>query len=141
MPILSYFAVVGSVLVALLFVADARLDKQPLPYSSEYVALPKAQPQLKSSILTATPAPAPDMFSAAVLAAAPPPPSSAELAAAALAKAEAVPQRTVKAETAPKKPKRVVRRAIPRDDGQNYAWRSANNGGFFGGGNSMFGRF
>jgi hypothetical protein len=139
MPILSYFAFVGSVLVALLFVADARLDKHPLPYSSEFVALPKAAQQTKSSILTATPAPEPDMTSAAVRAAAPPPPSKAELAAAALAKAEAVPERTVKAESAPKKPKRVARRAPPRNYQQNYAWRS--DGGFFGGGNSMFGRF
>jgi hypothetical protein len=106
------------------------------------VALPKAVPQPKSSILTATPAPEPDMTSAAVLAAAPPPPSSAEIAAAALAKAEAIPERTAKAEPAPKKPKRVARRLPPHDDRQNYAWRGGgNDGGFFGGGNSIFGRF
>ena len=66
MPILSYFAVVGSVLVALLFVADATLEKSgPLPFNNESVGLPKPwQPDTKGSILTATSAPEPDMASA-----------------------------------------------------------------------------
>ena len=157
MPILSYFAVVGSVLVALLFVADATLEKSgPLPFNNESVGLPKPwQPDTKGSILTATSAPEPDMTSAAVRAATPAEaPSAAMPAAAAAAKAEAVAERTVKAEPvaertakaepAPRKPKRVAARKQPRPDGdrRNYAW-SRNGGGndFFGGGNSLFGRF
>ena len=147
MPILSYFAVVGSVLVALLFVADATLEKSgPLPFNNESVGLPKPwQPDTKGSILAATSAPEPDMTSAAVRAATPPAPQSAAMpAAVAAAKAEAVPERTAKAEPAPRKPKRVAARKQPRPDGdrRNYAW-SRNGGGndFFGGGNSLFGRF
>jgi hypothetical protein len=143
MPILSYFAVVGSVLVALLFVADATLEKSgPLPFNNESVGLPKPwQPDTKGSILTATSAPEPDMALAGV----PPTPQRAAMPdAVAAAKAEAVPERTAKAEPAPRKPKRVAARKQPRPDGdrRNYAW-SRNGGGndFFGGGNSLFGRF
>jgi hypothetical protein len=139
MPIFSYFAVIGSVLVALLFVADATLEKSgPLPFNNESVGLPKPwHPEPKSSILTAMPAPEPDMTSAAVRAAAPPVAKVAEVPAqtvtaqAAAAQAEAVP--------APKKPKRVARKQ-PRD-WRDYAWSRNGNDGFFGGGNSMFGRF
>ena len=143
MPIFSYFAVVGSVLVALLFAADATLEKRgPLPFNSEFVGLPKAwnpetwQPETKRPILTATPAPAPDMTSEAVRAAAPPPVVPATAAA---ARAEAV--ATAKLDAAPRKPKQIVRRPPrPDDDRQNYAWRSGGyDGGLFGGG--MFGRF
>ena len=147
MPIFAYFAVVGSALVALLFAADATLEKRgPLPFNSEFVGLPKAwhpetwQPETKRPILTATPAPAPDMTSEAVLAAAPPAAHIAGVpAAAAAARAEAV--ATAKLDAAPKKPKRVARRLPPAaDDRQNYAWRSGGyDGGLFGGG--MFGRF
>ena len=82
---------------------------------------------------------------AAVSAATPPAPQIAAIpAAAAAAKAEAVPERTAKAEPAPRKPKHVAARKQPRLDGdrRNYAW-SRNGGGndFFGGGNSLFGRF
>jgi hypothetical protein len=157
MPILSYFAVIGSVLVALLFVADATLEKSgPLPFNNESVGLPKPwRPDTTGSILTTALAPEPDMASAAVRAAAPtapqssaaaptaPPSSAAVPAAAPAAKPEPVRARTAKVETAAKKPKHVARRQ-PRPDGpwRNYAWsRNGNDGGFFGGGNSMFGRF
>ena len=79
MPIFSYFAVMGSVLVALLFAADATLERSPLRSTSEFAGLPKAwhaadwQPETKTPVLVATPAPAPDMKSEAVVAAAPPP--------------------------------------------------------------------
>jgi hypothetical protein len=137
MPIFSYFAVIGSVLVALLFVADATLEKSgPLPFNNESVGLPKPwHPEPHSSILTGTPAPEPDMTSAAVRAATPPPAKTAEIpAAAAAAQAEAVP--------APKKPKRTARKQ-PRPNGgwRDYAWSRNGNDGFFGGGNSRFGRF
>jgi hypothetical protein len=158
MPILSYFAVAGSVLVALLFVADATLEKSgPLPFNNESVGLPKPwQPDTKGSILAATSAPEPDMTSAAVRAATPPAPQGAAVpTAAAAAKAEAAevvpertpkaePVRTAKAEPAPRKQRRVAAHKQPRPDGdrRNYAW-SRNGGGndFFSGGNSLFGRF
>jgi hypothetical protein len=41
MPIFFYFAVMGSTLVALLFVADATLEKhEPLWFNSEFTGLP-----------------------------------------------------------------------------------------------------
>jgi len=126
MPILSYFAVVGSVLVALLFVADAALTKSDAPVvpTSSMVGLPKPwhpDPQIKS--LATAPAPAPDMSAAAVVAAAPKPEPAAKVA----------------EHPAPKK-KRVVRRQPRYDDGRaSYAW-SRNEPGPFGGG-GFFGRF
>jgi hypothetical protein len=155
MPILSYLAVVGSVLVALLFVADATLEKSgPLPFNNETIGLPKPwHPEPKTSVLTAALAPEPDMSSAAVRAAAPPAATpnavavpvapAGPAAVATAAKAEPKPQRTAKAEIASKKPKRIARK-LPRPDGdrRNYAWSRGgyDGGGFFGGG-SMFGRF
>ena len=129
MPIFSYFAVVGSVLVALLFVADAKLPKQgPALVSSDVYGLPKPwRPDPAKLNLAANPAPAPDMSSEAVKAAMP--------------KIAAVNERAATADAAPKK-KRVVRKpaAQPDDDRQNFAWsRGGNDGSPFGG--SPFGRF
>ena len=80
MPIFSYFAVMGSVLVALLFAADATLERRGTPrFASEFAGLPQPwhaadwQPETKTPVLVVTPAPAPDMKSEAVVAAAPPP--------------------------------------------------------------------
>jgi len=147
MPILSYFAVVGSVLVALLFVADATMEKSgPLPFNNEAVGLPKAwhpensaRSNTKTAILTPTPAPAHDMTSAAVRAAAPPGSQIAQTAEAHAARAEAVPEQTAKLDTAPKK--RSVRKPRPGDDWRSYAWSPRNNNDGFFGGNSTFGRF
>jgi hypothetical protein len=141
MPILAYFAVVGSALVALLFVADATLDKHgPMPFNSEFSGLPKKwQPEAPSSILTATPAPAPDMTSEAVRAAAPPQ-AAALPAAAAAARAEAVAVAPAKVE-APKKPKRIVRKQPRPHDWQNHAWSRNNDLSPFSGGSGFFGRF
>jgi hypothetical protein len=122
MPILSYFAVVGSVLMALLFVADATLpERGPAVVSSNFYGMPKPWRPDPAQTLAATPAPAPYMTSEAVLAAMP--------------KAEPVNERL--AEAAPKK-KRVARKSQPNDTRQNYAW--SRNGDAFGGG-GMFGRF
>ena len=68
MPILAFFAVVGSVLVALLFVADATLEENdsPVIVTSQRTGLPHA-----TKSLTTRPAPEPDMKSQAVLAAQP----------------------------------------------------------------------
>jgi hypothetical protein len=85
MPIFTYFAVVGSVMIALLFVAGATLEKgSPAVVTAQY-GLPKPwhpvdtdqynlprpwRPDPKQ-ILSSAPAPAPDMTSPLVLAAQP----------------------------------------------------------------------
>ena len=84
MPIFTYFAVVGLVLIALLFVADATLEKGTVAVVTSQYGLPK-RPLVTSDqygldkpwrpdpkqILAAVPAPAPDMTSPLVLAAQP----------------------------------------------------------------------
>jgi hypothetical protein len=73
MPVLVFFAVVGFALIALLFVADATLERSsPVIVTSDRVGLPESQhPADTIQILTTAPAPAPDMTSQAVLAAQP----------------------------------------------------------------------
>lgn len=128
MPIFSYFAVVGSVLVAMLFVADATLTKSdsPVVTTSSMVGLPKPwQPDAQIKSLAAASAPAPDMSAAAVVAAAP--------------KAEPAVTAAAVEQPAPKK-KKIVRRQPQREDGrESYAW-SPNGPGPFGGG-GFYGRF
>src|SRR5689334_11392333 len=126
MPIFSYFAVVGSVLVALLFAADVTLPKSTAPVvaTSAIYGMPKPWRPDPTQTLAAMPAPAPDMSSAAVLAAAP--------------KTEPVNERSAAATAAPKKKRVVARKPAPDDPRQNYAW--SRNGDPFGGGGS-FGRF
>ena len=69
----GYFAVVGSALVALLFVADATLEKNssPVIVTSQRTGLPESHYHNAIKTLTTTPAPAPDMTSQAVVAAQP----------------------------------------------------------------------
>jgi hypothetical protein len=140
MPIFSYFAVVGSVLVALLFAADVTLPKSatPVVVTSSLYGMPKPWHPDPSPILATTPAPAPDMSSEAVLAATP--------------KTTPVNERSTAVNAAPKKKRVVVARKPPADDArqnhawsrngdpfrQNYAW--SRSGDPFGGG-GMFGRF
>ena len=75
MPVLAFFAVVGSVLLALLFVADATLEPSdsPVIVTSQRTGLPAPRYDNANAIktLTTEPAPAPDMTSPAVLAAQP----------------------------------------------------------------------
>ena len=72
MPVLAYLEVVGFVLVALLFVADATLERSsPVIVTSDRVGLPKPWHSDTIQTLTTAPAPAPDMTSPAVLAAQP----------------------------------------------------------------------
>ena len=74
MPVLAFFAVVGSVLFALLFVADATLENgSPAIITSQRTGLPAPRYDSANAIKTLTnaPAPAPDMTSQAVLAAQP----------------------------------------------------------------------
>jgi len=73
MLVLGYLAVVGSALVALLFVADATLEKNssPVIVTSQRTGLPESHYHHASKTLATAPAPAPDMTSEAVLAAQP----------------------------------------------------------------------
>jgi hypothetical protein len=72
MPILAFFAVVGSVLFALLFVADATLENSsPAIVTSQRTGLPAPQYHNATKTLATAAAPAPDMTSQAVVAAQP----------------------------------------------------------------------
>jgi len=72
MHILFYFAVVGSALIALLFVTDATLEKGAQAIvTTQRVGLPESHLPDPTRNLTSTPAPAPDMTSPLVLVAAP----------------------------------------------------------------------
>src|SRR4030095_13124270 len=86
MPIFTYFAVVGSVMIALLFVAGATLEKgspavvtaqsglpkpwHPVGTSDQYTLSRPSRPD-PIQTLSSAPAPAPDMTSPLVLAAQP----------------------------------------------------------------------
>ena len=129
MPIFTYFAVVGSVLIALLFVAGATLEKgtravvtsqyglpkRPVVTSDQYGLEKPWRPDPKQ-ILAAVPAPAPDMTSPLVLAAQP--------------KAQSVPKVLAKVEPAalaaraeaPPRKKRVTGRQPPVDNRQKHVW-------------------
>jgi hypothetical protein len=128
MPIFTYFALVGSVLIALLFVADATLEKgTPAVVTSQY-GLPKPwRPEVTSDqyglekpwrdpkqILAAVPAPAPDMTSPLVLAAQPKAQSVPEV----LAKVEPA-ALAARAEAPPRK-KRVTGKQPPVDNRQKH---------------------
>jgi hypothetical protein len=135
MPIFTYVAVVGSVLIALLFVVNPMLERDTRAVvTSDRVGLPKPWHPDSIQTLVAAPAPAPDMMSPLVLAAAPKAQSAPEV----VAKVEPA-ARAARAEATPKK-KRVTRRQ-PRDDHrQSYGWSRDRYPGSFGGG-TFFGRF
>jgi hypothetical protein len=118
MPIFTYFAVVGSVLIALLFVADATLEKgtpavvisqyglpkpwHPVVASDQYGLEKPWRPKTQKQILAAVPAPAPDMTSPLVLAAQSTSAFEAVTPAAREARAEAPPKK-VRVEVSAKK--------------------------------------
>ena len=112
MPIFTYVVVVGSALIALLFVMGATPEKAAPPIvTSERQGLPKPWHPDPIQVLTATPAPPPDMTSGAVLAAQP------KVAPAAEAKSDAAPEeaRYSQAATGPVPAElRLVARAIRR---------------------------
>jgi len=114
MPIFTYVAVVGLGLIALLFILDARLEKGAPAIVTSEQGLPKPWRPDPIQVLTAAPAPAPDMTSEAVLASQP--------------KVEPVPA----AKHEPAHKKRQVTRRQPSDD-----WSRDRHSGFFGG---FFGR-
>jgi hypothetical protein len=98
MPALAFFAVAGSVLIALLFLADATLEKSDSPViaTSQRSGLPESSYRPDDvQILTTVPAPAPDMTSQAVRDAQPRPASQRPVKVhpeAQAARAEALPQ-------------------------------------------------
>src|ERR1043166_3026278 len=112
MPIFSYFSVVGSVLWGLLFPPEATLPKSepPVVATSSIYGMPKPWHPDPTQTLAATPAPAPDMSSEAVLAAAPKTAPATQ----------PVNERSATADAARKK-KRVPRKPQPDDPRQNYA--------------------
>jgi hypothetical protein len=73
MPALTFLAVAGLALIALLFVANATLEPPGLPVivTSQRSGLPESRRPDAIQTLTTAPAPAPDMTSQAVLAAQP----------------------------------------------------------------------
>jgi len=72
MPVLAYLEVVGFILVALLFVADATLEhSSPAIVTSDRIGLPERWHSDTIQTLTTAPAPAPDMTSPTVRAAQP----------------------------------------------------------------------
>jgi hypothetical protein len=127
MPILIYFAVAGSALLALLFVADANMGpSKPSPLNNEFYGLASApHPKPKSIILARTLAPAPDMKSDPVQRASEDVPTS-------MAGTQAI----AKAEPPPPKHKRFARRpkpveTAPVDRVQTFAWSRRMGGGLF----------
>jgi hypothetical protein len=111
MPILAFFSVVGSVLVALLFLADATLENaSPAIVTSQRTGLPAPRYDNANAIktLATATAPAPDMTSQAVLAAQPKSASDAKIEpAAGEARAEAPPKH-VRIEASAKKARNEV---------------------------------
>src|SRR5262245_26476080 len=92
MPALSFLAVVGLALVALLFVADATVTPGPPPIvTSERSCLPKpSRPDTTTQPRTSKPSPAPKRTSPAALAAPPAPAALPKIGSAArAARAEA----------------------------------------------------
>jgi len=98
MPVFTFLAVVGLVLIGLLFVADATLENGPPPIvTSDRTGLPKPWRPDGVKTLTTAPAPAPDMTSDAVVSAQPKAvhDTSAKFSAAArAARAESLPRNT-----------------------------------------------
>ena len=72
MPIFAYLVAVGSVLLALMFVTNATLEKGgPAIVTTQRVGLPESHLANPTQILTSTLAPAPDIRSPLVLVAEP----------------------------------------------------------------------
>jgi hypothetical protein len=96
MPALTVLAVVGLALIALLFVANENLEPVSPVITSQRLGLPNSRHYGATQSLTAAPAPAPDMSSAAVLSAQPKSESEAVAkigSAAREARAEATPKK------------------------------------------------
>jgi hypothetical protein len=97
MPALTVLAVVGLALIALLFVANEKLEPVSPVITSQRLGLPNSRHHVATQKLTVAPAPAPDMSSPAVLAAQPKSESDAVAkigSAAREARAQAQPKKT-----------------------------------------------
>jgi hypothetical protein len=131
MPILVYFFVAGTALLGLLFYANAHMEPRgPLAVSTNFEGLPQPwHGPVTTQTLAATPAPAPDMSSDAVLAAAPP--AGAKVAAATSGAASEQPRADLA-----KKKKRIARRMPQPEDGQQHYAQSGSPAPF-----GFFGRF
>ena len=134
-PIFTYVAVVGSVLIALLFVVNPMLEKGTRAVvTSDRVGLPKPWHPNSIQTLAAAPAPAPDMMSPLVLAAAPKAQSAPEV----VAKVEPTTRAArVEADT---QEEACHQRQPPDHYRQSYGWSRDRYAGPFGGG-TFFGRF
>ena len=136
MPIFTYFAVVGSVMIALLFVVDPMLEKgtravvtsqyglpeRPVVTSDQYGLEKPWRPDPKQ-VLAAVPAPAPDMTSPLVLAAQPKDQSPPEVLAKSAATDQSREARAARAEASPTK-KRVTRTQPPVDTDRSTSGRT-----------------
>ena len=134
MPIFTYFAVVGSVMIALLFVVDPMLEKgtravvtsqyglpeRPVVTSDQYGLEKPWRPDSKQ-VLAVVPAPAPDMTSPLVLAAQPKDQSPPEVLAKSAATDQSREARAARAEASPTK-KRVTRTQPPVEYRQKHVW-------------------
>src|SRR5262245_54093348 len=105
MPALAFLAVAGLALIAMLFVADAKLEKPSSPaiVTSQRTGLPERQYNNATRTLTNTPAPAPDMTSQAVLAAQPKSEHQAAIPAEARAARAEAPAKKTRVEASAKK--------------------------------------
>ena len=109
MPLLSYVVVIGSILLALMCVADATLEKsERLPNNSQFAGLPKAWDP-KTQNFASNLAPESGITSDAVKAAAP---------------LVVAPTNSAAARPTVKPHAKIARRhPLPREAGQRYAWR------------------
>ena len=117
MPVLAFFAVVGSVLVALLFLADGTLEQSgsPVIVTSQRIGLPAPRYDNAIKPLTTGSAPAPDMTSQAVVAAQPKSMSDA------LARIEPA-AREARAEAPPKRNEASAKKAQAEAQPQNNSF-------------------
>ena len=133
MPILSYFAVIGAALLALLFVADAKFERHgPLAISTNFEGLPKPwKPELNPPLPLSKPH---EVQIAAAPALDPKWNESKPAEVAAVPQPAAPVQHVAKAEPAPKKQKHAARKQPRRNEyTERYAWR---HDGWYGGSGS-----
>ena len=97
MPALTVLAVVGLALIALLFVANEKLEPVSPVITSQRLGLPGSRHHVATQNLSAAPAPAPDMSSQDVLAAQPKSAPAPRAKIGSAARAQAPPKKAVEA--------------------------------------------
>lgn len=143
MPILSYFAVIGTALLALLFVADAKFERHgPLAISTNFEGLPKPwKPELNPPLPLAKPQ---EIQTAAAPTLDPKWNEGKPAEAAAVPQTAAPVQQLAKAEPPPKKKQKRAAHKQPRRNeyaqqneyAQRYAWRHDGGNGWYNGNNN-----